>query len=108
MCFILWILPLGFFIKPAQEKTACGGQRAVCMCSHDYAKADTKPINGFQFKAQSNSSKETAPFGGGAGNLYLAVNVFSQTAQPVLALNDQLFLAYRNPSLKSIEHIPKV
>ena len=30
--FILWILPLGFFIKPSQEKFACDGQRAICMC----------------------------------------------------------------------------
>ena len=29
----LWILPLGAFIKPSQEKTACGGNRAFHMCT---------------------------------------------------------------------------
>jgi hypothetical protein len=35
LCFFLWILPLGAFIKPSQEDTACGGKRAfhMCMCS---------------------------------------------------------------------------
>ena len=28
-----WMLPLGSFIKPSQEKTACGGKRAFHMCS---------------------------------------------------------------------------
>ena len=31
--FCLWMLPLGAFIKPSQEKTACDGKRAFHMCS---------------------------------------------------------------------------
>lgn len=34
LLFFIWILPLGVFIKPSQEKKICGGQRAICMCSH--------------------------------------------------------------------------
>lgn len=30
---LAWVLPLGAFIKPSQEKTACGGKRAFHMCS---------------------------------------------------------------------------
>lgn len=32
--FFIWILPLGAFIKPSQEKKVCNGQRAICLCSH--------------------------------------------------------------------------
>ncbi len=35
----LWILPLGSFIKPSQEKMACGGNRAFHMCSMKMGKA---------------------------------------------------------------------
>ncbi len=30
---LLWVLPLGSFIKPSQEKSACNGNRAFHMCS---------------------------------------------------------------------------
>lgn len=29
---LLWVMPLGAFIKTSQEKTACGGSRAMHMC----------------------------------------------------------------------------
>jgi hypothetical protein len=35
--FFLWIQPLGAFIKPAAEDTACGGHRAFHMCSTQFA-----------------------------------------------------------------------
>jgi hypothetical protein len=38
LLFFIWILPLGSYIKPSQEKIACNGQRAICMCSHMTAK----------------------------------------------------------------------
>jgi hypothetical protein len=33
LTIFVWIMPLGAFIKPSQEKTACGGHRAFHMCS---------------------------------------------------------------------------
>lgn len=33
VCVFAWIMPLGAFIKPSQEKTACDGRRAFHMCS---------------------------------------------------------------------------
>lgn len=35
--FFLWIQPLGAFIAPSAEDTACGGRRAVHMCSVQFA-----------------------------------------------------------------------
>ena len=53
--FFIWILPLGVFIKPFQEKLACDGQRAICMCSHLMAK-----------QAVQNDGKAFSKVGGGA------------------------------------------
>lgn len=35
---LAWILPLGYFIKPSQEKIACDGQRAFHMCTMNLVK----------------------------------------------------------------------
>lgn len=42
--FIVWILPLGAFIKPEQESEACNGRRAICLCSHLLGKALDKQL----------------------------------------------------------------
>jgi hypothetical protein len=107
LLFFIWILPLGFFIKPYQEKVACGGQRAICLCSNMQAKVKSNPIEGFGLKANSSSNKETNASGGGTGHYYLAAHLPIQDNLAMLALNDSMLLAYRNPSLRSIEHIPK-
>ena len=39
LVFFAWLLPLGAFIRPAQEGTACGGKRAMHMCSMGMARA---------------------------------------------------------------------
>ncbi len=107
--FLIWILPLGIFIKPSQEKIACNGQRAICLCSHTkVAKARSKPIEGFGLKANSNSNKESNASGGGTGHYYLAAHLPAKNNLTMRALNDSMFLDYRNPFLRSIEHIPKV
>ncbi len=107
LLFFIWILPLGIFIKPSQEKIACDGQRAICLCSHTkVAKAQSKPIEGFGLKANSNGNKESNA-SGGAGHYYLAAHLPVQNNLAMRALNDSMFLAYRNPFLRSIEHIPK-
>jgi hypothetical protein len=42
VCLCLWLMPLGAFIKPAQEKLACGGKRAFHMCCAMSGKAPAK------------------------------------------------------------------
>ncbi len=37
--FFMWIQPLGAFIKPSDEDTACAGRRAVHMCSVQFTEA---------------------------------------------------------------------
>jgi hypothetical protein len=104
--FILWILPLGYFIKPSQEKLVCDGQRAICMCYMVGHKSPDKAMEpGIALKAGSSSNKENSS-GGGA-------NYFIST-KPIVALNLQFasffkdqYLCYKNPFLTSLEPVPK-
>ncbi len=104
--FFLWILPLGVFIKPSQEKVACDGQRAICMCSHAKANKIVKAIEGFNIKSNPNSSKESN-VSSSAGHYYLTSQNYVNQVLHISLIEDAMFVAYRNPSLKLIEHIPK-
>ena len=105
--FFIWVLPLGVFIGPSQEKTACNGQRAMCLCSHIQAKAKSGPVQSVGLKANSDSNKESSASGGAAGHYYLAAHLFVQNNLNQSAVTDPAFLAYCNPSIRSVEHIPK-
>lgn len=64
-----WMMPLGGFIKPSQEKAACGGQRPFHMCSmmsQKAAKADGK----VSFKNNS-SERESKSQRSGADDFFL-------------------------------------
>ncbi len=107
LSFILWVLPLGFFINPSQEKLACDGQRALCMCRALVPKSSEKAMEaGINLKAGASANKENSS--GGAGNYFIS-------ARPAIALNllfasqfENQFLSYRNPSLAALEYVPKV
>ncbi len=103
--FILWLLPLGIFIKPSQEKLACDGQRAVCLCTHVQAKAKANSIEGYGLKAGSESKEANAS--SGAGHYFMNAYAFANENIRMSRFEAQEFIAYRNPFLKSIEHIPK-
>jgi hypothetical protein len=105
--FIVWILPLGYFIKPSQQKLACDGQRAMCMCYAMGHKSPDKAMEaGISLKAGSSTNKENSS--GGGGNYFVS-------AKPVVALNLQSvsvfeyqFLSYNSPFLAALEYVPKV
>ena len=104
--FILWVLPLGVFIKPSQEKLACDGQRAMCMCHALVPKHSDKAMEpGMALKAGPSANKENSP--GSGGNLFVS-------ARPPAALNlkpafffENQFLCYKNPFLSALEYVPK-
>ncbi len=79
-CFFLWILPLGVFISPANEKMACDGQRAICLCSHAQSTVKGNSMEGFGLKTISGGHKEEASSGGGSGHPYLAAHLPAQDA----------------------------
>ena len=78
--FLIWLLPLGVFIKPSQEKVACDGQRAICMCHAFIPKASDNAMKpGINLKAGASSNKEN-PSG---GNYFVS-------AKPIVILNAHL------------------
>lgn len=103
--FILWVLPLGYFIKPSQQKIACDGQRAMCMC---YCMMGHKPSDkameaGIIFKAGSPNKENSS----GGSNYFV-----SSKPATVLNFNSSSFfldqyLCYKNPTLAALEYVPK-
>src|SRR5208283_4955065 len=100
--FFIWLLPLGIFIKPSQEKVACDGQRAICMCHAFVPKAADKATEpGITLRAGASSNKENPS----AGNYFVS-------AKPAVILNahltsffqNQLF-PYKSPFLVSLEQV---
>jgi hypothetical protein len=106
ICFILWIAPLGFFIKPSQQKLACDGQRAFCMCHVMMTKSSDHAMEtGIALKEGSSTNKENSS---GGGNDFIS-------SRPTVALTfpSTLFLinqhpCYISPFLASLEHVPKI
>ncbi len=105
--FFLWILPLGFFIKPDQEKTACGGLRAVCMCSMGTSAVQNKPIEGYSIKSVSVDGRVRSVTGvGGASYLTQSAPVIEMRQAQYIDLNE-LIVYYKNPLHSPADHVPK-
>lgn len=104
--FLLWLLPLGVFIKPSMQKLVCNGQRAICQCSHLAGKNDSLKIPGqFVYKSSGETQKEgMSPFG---SHHYLWIRYESFVDKTFSHdFLDKVFL-YSLFVLPSIEHIPK-
>jgi hypothetical protein len=105
--FILWILPLGYFIKPSQEKTVCDGQRAMCMCSvHFVHKSPSNPLSGIS-TANPNGNKEAPSNGGSAGNYFESNLSVSSVAHSSILPDFQVELVPSLQFISPIEHVPK-
>ncbi len=74
ICLFTWLLPLGTFIKPSQEKTACGGKRAFHMCSMMQGKADPNPSSKISFSSASDSGQGAKSSAGGGDDFLPARN----------------------------------
>jgi len=104
--FFAWLLPLGVFITPSQEKIACGGKRAICLCSHkpDQGKVAHEATQTPSYQSGASQAHELAsgtfhPFESFAFNL----NVVAKSA----ALNPYRF-HYFFRSNHRIDHVPKI
>lgn len=106
LLFFIWILPLGVFIKPAQEKFACNGQRAICLCSHLMAKKSSsqpaKIIN------PSGGTQKDAGGPGGANHDFWLTEANLMIPQKISKYLHQPTCLYSFLDDKSIEHVPKV
>ena len=61
-CFIFWLMPLGRFIAPSKEQQACGGQRAICLCSLNMAKPSAK-MEGAQYSRTAAAPQKSMSAG---------------------------------------------
>jgi hypothetical protein len=102
--FLVWILPLGIFIKPDEEKLACNGKRAICMCSHLLAKQTAKFAGKILLK---NAVDIDGANGAPASHFYVnAVLAGIRTS----ADNDTVFersFFYSDPTRKTADPVPK-
>ncbi len=103
--FILWILPLGYFIKPSQEKTACDGQRAMCMCHAMVPKVSSKAMeHGIMLKAGASANKENSS----AGNYFISAKSAVVLNLHAASIFKNQYLCYKNPFLAALEYVPKI
>lgn len=106
--FTAWVLPLGAFFKPEQEKTACNGERAICLCTH-IAKKQAAKMDGQQyFKYAGNTDKEK----GGSSSFGLEfIHTINNAHDFNLAKNTFYLISFLNTRqifARPIEHVPLV
>lgn len=79
-CVFLWILPLGAFIRPSQEKTACDGKRAFHMCSMGFFSNEQKEPTSqkISFTSGSGVEKTNKSASGSGGNDFADESGFFQ------------------------------
>ena len=104
--FLLWILPLGYFIKPSQEHLVCDGQRAFCMCCMMKPKVADKAMEaGVSLKAGTSTGKESSS---GGGNYFVSTKPIVMINLHLASVIENPFLAYKNPFLASVDYVPKI
>ncbi len=102
----VWLLPLGIFIKPSQEKTACDGKRAFHMCSMMTPKTDNASDSKVKISS-AGSFNENAKSSSSGGNDFIAAGVLRgvpNVSQRWFEANPSFF--YPLISFPS-EHVPK-
>ncbi len=106
----LWVLPLGNFIKPTQEKSACGGGRAMHMCTMGMGKvqAPTSDASKISFTNPGSVEKTNKPSGGSAGNDFIDLASI-HTSHGLRAYHIELHLIIPKQShIFKLDPVPKV
>ncbi len=105
IAFFLWILPLGSFIRPADEESACGGKRAMHMCGMKTAgtsvKTGEKPAReGIAF------SNPSAPEKGPGASAASSDIAFSEARRVETILSSRFSARETLPPLQVIRYTP--
>ena len=103
--FVVWLLPLGVFIAPSEEKIVCGGKRAICLCSHrpDKTKAEHKA----EAPSYQSGSAQVHELASGVTHPFESFDFDLNVISKPNALNSFLFnYSFRNTP--RIDHVPKV
>lgn len=104
LALLLWVLPLGAFIKSSQEKTACGGGRAFHMCA---AMAQVHTDSGKVSIASTSSVEKTQKSASSAGNDLLPARVPARTAEISSRFFEEAVLPVRPSFFHSPDPVPK-
>jgi len=104
--FFVWILPLGAFIKPSDEKKACNGKRAICLCSHLFAKQTAKYAGKTLLKNASSAGESSngVPSSHFYVNALLAIIKNSDAEHAMM----ERAMFYANPTQETASPVPKV
>jgi len=70
----LWLLPLGAFIKPSQERIACDGKRPFHMCQMMAGKAERPTTSKIAISNNSSTGHEAKSSASGGDDLILLVH----------------------------------
>lgn len=106
--FFIWILPLGIFIKPAQEKIACDGQRAICLCSHLVAKQIAKNAGKAAYKPSRTAEPKESNGPGGFSHYYLFAQRTNSSNKQITFYHQQQSSLYSLIVVRLIDQVPKV
>ena len=106
--FFLWILPLGVLIKPAQQMLFCGGQRAICLCTHLVNKSLEKTGGQVVVRAADRalSSNEVRSNGGSVFPYIFIADEALSLVEPAGADSQERSL-YALSVSRPIDHVPK-
>lgn len=107
LLFFIWILPLGVFIKPSQEKKVCNGQRAICLCSHLIAKRVAKDASKTIYKGGGGAGQKEQSGPGGASHHYLYVQKKNRFNRQYSSYHQKQSILYSFLVIRPIEHVPK-
>jgi len=106
--FFMWIQPLGAFIAPAQEGTACGGLRAYHMCSMQWGKgADRIKNSKVSFTSASLDQHAKDPGSSSGNHLSFGGNVPTDTGADRIPMEAATFVSLERLFLSGIDPIPK-
>ena len=109
VCLLLWIMPLGAFIRPGQEKTACGGKRAFHMCSMKMGKAGPQESSQkISFTSASSFGDQSKSSAGTSGDDFVAVNQRRSSPEDNFRRYDLSLLFAYSYFRDSIDPPPKV
>jgi hypothetical protein len=102
--FTLWILPLGVFVRPSDEKKFCDGQRAICLCKHLIDKQMAKNAGKILLRSMTASPEKES--GSSSGPQFLLADAFSldKSDQVVALLDEDKIHSFQ--FIRTIEHIP--
>lgn len=105
VALVAWLLPLGAFIKPSMEKTACDGKRAFHMCSSMSGKAQAKTVSSAGPAFSNPSGPAKASTGSDSGNEFLVTrDALMETRASNFRSTELPFRIFRLD--RPVEHVP--